>query len=225
MVADLLERFARFLVELESLVPPTADVGHHTEVVEHERPTANVAELLVDGDRDVGVHRLVVAAERRVGPIQNDERLCERVPSLLAGHAVYRLPAPLDCLERTALLVADEAAPRRQPRSLGCRLRAVEPLEQPQSPAQPAHCPPVLAQPVRDEGLLQDQACLLDGTRVDLAERLPVSRFSRGEVAEPHPDIPERLQQLRHVARLDRPHMRRAAASARSKKAAASMFA
>ena len=96
MVADLLERFARFLVELESLVPPTADVGHHTEVVEHERPAANVAELLVDGDRGVGVDGLVVAAERGVRPIQNDERLCQRVSSFLAGHAVNRLPAPLD---------------------------------------------------------------------------------------------------------------------------------
>ena len=55
--------------------------------------------------------------------------------------------------------------------------------------------------------MLQDQACLLDGTRSDLAEGLPVSRLGRGEVTEPHPDIPERLQQLRHVVCLDRRHM------------------
>jgi hypothetical protein len=72
------------------------------------------------------------------------------------------LLAPLDRRDRAALVQQDLRVPAEQPRPLRRGRGALDVLQRPEGLAQPPQRLRVAADPKRDDGLLLDQAGLLD---------------------------------------------------------------
>src|SRR5262245_61710908 len=138
---------ARTLVEVERLVPAPHEVREHPHVVEDDALPVEVAELLVCGERERRVDGLVVAAERRERPVEDEVRMGECFARSDRLAFLDRAPAPRDGVLRAALTDANPGIQRAEACTLDRGLRAAGLPEDAEPARDPAECLGIVAYP------------------------------------------------------------------------------
>ncbi len=107
---------ARLLrVVLRGVVPAAVEVSLGAEVVGDRGLTGQVAELLVDGEGQLAVDRLLRLPEHDVGPVDDAVGLGQRQALTRGLRLAYRSPGDGQPFDRTLLALTDDRLVRRDP--------------------------------------------------------------------------------------------------------------